>query len=90
MAVRAFFNAISPVCIVPGASMLLPFCSDLPNAQVPSTSLEFDRLMDIQSNFQDVLEETAGRHSLPLDMKRGESSIRDLRQVVRHSSLHSK
>ena len=93
LAVRALYNAISPVCVVPGASFLLPFCSSSgrsPSASSPSTPLEFDRLMEVQSNFEDVLKETAGGQSLPLDMKRGEASIRDLRQLVRYSSLHSK
>jgi hypothetical protein len=46
--------------------------------------------MTVQSKFEEVLEESAGGVSLPLDMKRGETSIRDLRQVVRFSQLHSK
>ncbi|KAL9115547.1 MAG: hypothetical protein Q9187_007298 [Circinaria calcarea] len=36
------------------------------------------------------MEETAGGISLPFDMKRSEASIRDVRQVVRYSQLHSK
>jgi hypothetical protein len=46
--------------------------------------------MTVQSKFEEVLEESAGGVSLPLDMKRGEASIRDLRQLVRFSQLHSK
>ena len=53
-------------------------------------SVQFDELMTVQSKFEEVLEASAGGVSLPLDMKRGETSIRDLRTVVRHSSLHSK
>lgn len=52
--------------------------------------VQFDQLMTVQSKFEEVLEESAGGVSLPLDMKRGETSIRDLRQVVRFSQLHSK
>ena len=44
----------------------------------------------VLGDFEEVLEASAGGVSLPLDMKRGETSIRDLRTVVRHSSLHSK
>ena len=46
--------------------------------------------MNVQSKFEAILEESAGGVSLPLDMKRSETSIRDLRQVVRYSNLHSK
>ena len=52
--------------------------------------MEFDQLMTVQSKFEEVLEESAGGVSLPLDMKRGEASVRDLRQLVRYSQLHSK
>jgi hypothetical protein len=52
--------------------------------------VEFDRLMTVQNKFEEVLEESAGSVSLPMDMKRGEASIRDLRQLVRYSQLNSK
>lgn len=90
----SFYSAISPICKIPGSSLLnLPMCqsglsSHYSGGQLPV--VEFDELMTVQSKFEDVLEASAGGISLPLDMKRGESSIRDLRTVVRHSSLHSK
>jgi hypothetical protein len=56
----------------------------------PAPPAEFDRLMTVQGKFEEILEESAGGASLPLDMKRGETSIRDLRQVVRYSNIHSK
>jgi len=46
--------------------------------------------MKVQSQFEDVLTETAGGVSLPLDMKQGESYLRDLRQLVRYSQLKSR
>lgn len=52
--------------------------------------MQFDELMTVQSKFEDVLAASANGVALPLDMKRGETSIRDLRTVVRHSSLQSK
>lgn len=90
----SIYSALSPICRIPGASLLnLPMChSHLSNnykaGQVPP--VEFDQLMTVQSKFEEVLEASAGGVSLPLDMKRGEASIRDLRQVVRYSQLHSK
>ena len=88
------YSALSPVCRIPGVSFF-----DFPICQSPVSNLysneepplvEFDQLMTVQNKFEAVLQESAGGVSLPLDMKRGETSIRDLRQVVRFSQLHSK
>jgi len=89
----SLYASLSPICRIPGTSLLnLPFCpiqlADGSNG--PPPPVEFDRLMTVQANFEKVLEESAGGASLPLDMKRGEASIRDLRQLVRYSQLHSK
>ena len=88
------YSALSPLCRLPGSSFFnLPMCHspvsvNYKGEQTPP--VEFDQLMTVQSKFEEVLEESAGGVSLPLDMKRGETSIRDLRQVVRFSQLHSK
>jgi len=88
------YSALSPICRLPGSSFFnLPMCHspvsvNYKGEQTPP--VEFDQLMTVQSKFEEVLEESAGGVSLPLDMKRGETSIRDLRQVVRFSQLHSK
>lgn len=90
---NSVYASLSPICRVPGASLLsLPFC---PVHQVDKSygappPVEFDQLMTVQSKFEEVLEESAGGVSLPMDMKRGEASIRDLRQLVRYSQLKSK
>lgn len=90
---NSIYASLSPICRIPGTGLLkLPFCPvhrvDTRNGDPPS--LEFDQLMSVQAKFEEVLEESAGGVSLPLDMKRGEASIRDLRQLVRYSQLHSK
>ena len=91
---NSIYSALSPICLLPGSSLLnLPFCpppGSASHASRPSPPVEFEQLMVVQSKFEDVLENSAGSVSLPLDMKRGEASIRDLRQLVRYSSLHSK
>lgn len=46
--------------------------------------------MNVQSAFEDVLQSTAEGYTLPLAMKHSESSIRDLRTVVKHSNLPSR
>ena len=90
---NTFYASLSPVCRIPGASLLnLPFCPihrvDTRNG--PPPPVEFEQLMTVQAQFEEVLEESAGGVSLPMDMKRGEASIRDLRQLVRYSQLQSK
>ncbi|PQE28017.1 Alpha beta hydrolase fold-5 protein [Rutstroemia sp. NJR-2017a WRK4] len=87
------YSSLTPICRIPGSSLLnLPFCSvqNDYNSNGPPPSVEFDQLMKVQSQFEDVLTETAGGVSLPLDMKQGESYLRDLRQLVRYSQLKSR
>ncbi|KAB8304776.1 hypothetical protein EYC80_004125 [Monilinia laxa] len=89
----SIYASLSPICRLPGLSLLsLPFCSvyngDSSNgARFP---VEFEQVMIVQSQFEDILKESAGGVSLPLDMKRGESFLRDLRQLVRYSQLKSR
>ena len=88
------YSALSPVCRIPGASFLnLPMCQSPVSIQYSGGEpppVQFDRLVNVQNKFESILQESAGGVSLPLDMKRGETSIRDLRQLVRFSQLHSK
>nr|POE79741.1 hypothetical protein CFP56_07806 [Quercus suber] len=83
-------NALTPLCRVPGASLLhLPFCPDTSAAEIQGPA-EFDKLVQVQSAFNDVLATTSIGTNLPLDMKRSEASIRDLKHVVQYSSLPSR
>ena len=90
----SIYSALSPLCRIPGTRYLdLPMCQSSATAQYSGEErppVEFDKLMTVQNKFDDILRESAGGVSLPLDMKRGETSIRDLRQIVRFSQLHSK
>ena len=93
IATNTMYASISPVCRLPGVSLLnLPFCPvyQVDTRNGPPPPVEFDQLMTVQAQFEEVLEESAGSVSLPMDMKRGEASIRDLRQLVRYSQLNSK
>ncbi|KAF2091155.1 hypothetical protein K490DRAFT_23481, partial [Saccharata proteae CBS 121410] len=83
-------SALSPVCMMPGSSLLMPsICSNKPppNYRGP---VEFDKLISAQSVFEDVLLSTKDTIYLPDDMKNSEAAIRDVREVVRHSTLPSK
>lgn len=93
MITRSVFASLSPICRVPGVSYLhLPFCPTFDpivgdDSGVP---IEFDDLMGVQSKFEEVLEKSAEGVSLPLEMKRSEMDVRDLRTLVKHSELPSK
>jgi hypothetical protein len=91
-------TALSPLCRIPGVSYLpIPVCHGIPSTPKHDTPTpthpidrEFSDLLTLSTKFDDVLVQSAGGASLPFDMKRSEASIRDLRQVVRFSYLHSK
>ncbi|KAI1657747.1 hypothetical protein F4813DRAFT_359418 [Daldinia decipiens] len=81
---------LAPICWIPGASLVnLPFCpkSPRPGVRDGSSVVEFDELMNVQAQFEKVLEESAQGVSLPMDMKRSEASVRDLRTMVKYSEL---
>ncbi|KAH7374999.1 hypothetical protein B0T11DRAFT_269521 [Plectosphaerella cucumerina] len=89
MVTKSLYTSLSPLCRIPGAGYLdLPFCPTLDDAPGPgSQQVEFDDLMTVQSSFEKVLERSADGVSLPMEMKRSEASIRDLRTMVRYSEL---
>lgn len=95
---HSLYAAISPVCNIPGMSYVdLPFCPKIPvppgsgpGADDSKDYVDFDSLVDIQERLPDVLEMSAQSVSLPLEMKRSEASIRDLRTMVRYSELRGK
>ncbi|KAG6004932.1 hypothetical protein E4U21_000601 [Claviceps maximensis] len=97
MATRSLYSAVSPICRVPGLSLLnLPFCppKSTDDFGEPGTnaghSVEFDDLMGVQSKFEQVLEHSAEGVSLPLQMKRSELAVRDLRSLVRNSDIQAR
>lgn len=96
MITKSIFVSLSPICRIPGVSYLdLSFCPQVPDppltaggsGQAGGRQVEFDELMGVQAQFEQVLERSADGVSLPLEMKRSESSIRDLRTMVRYSEL---
>ncbi|KAH7156395.1 hypothetical protein EDB81DRAFT_389122 [Dactylonectria macrodidyma] len=96
MATRSISASLSPLCRLPGASFLnIPFCPSRdtiitdPSGQPPAP-VEFDDLMTVQAQFEQVLEKSADGVSLPFEMKRSETAIRDLRSLVRHSDLQAR
>ncbi|KAI1322448.1 hypothetical protein F5Y16DRAFT_413253 [Xylariaceae sp. FL0255] len=96
MVTQSISASLTPICRIPGASFMnLPFCPDGPSTtgldkNGGSSSVEFDELMDVQSQFEKVLEDSASGVSLPMEMKRSETSVRDLRTMVKYSDLPSR
>ncbi|KAI1314108.1 hypothetical protein F5Y03DRAFT_336171 [Xylaria venustula] len=87
--------SLQPICRIPGASVFsLPFCSNDPLAPgskgKAKQPVAFDELMNVQSRFEKVLEDSAQGVSLPMDMKKAEASVRDLRTLVKYSDLPSR
>lgn len=88
MVTKSLYTSLSPLCRIPGTGYLdLPFCPTLDDAPGPGQQVEFDDLMTVQSSFEKVLERSADGVSLPMEMKRSETSIRDLRTMIRYSEL---
>lgn len=92
MITQSIYSSLSPICRIPGASYLeLPFCLNGPDMHAgDKPPVEFDGLMNVQERFEEVLEKSANGVSLPMEMKRSEASIRDLRTLVRYSQLQGK
>ncbi|KAL2270033.1 hypothetical protein VTJ83DRAFT_2217 [Remersonia thermophila] len=98
MATRSITAAVSPICRIPGVSLLhLPFCpAPRPTRGGKGSdgagrrAGELDNLMEVQDQLEQVLEKTAQGVSLPMEMKRSEASIRDLRTMVRYSNLRDR
>lgn len=88
---QSFYVAISPICNIPGLNYVvdLPFCPSIPNGPdgQGGNSVDFDSLMDVQGNFEQVLEKSTNGASLPLDMRRSLSSMHDLRTMVLYSDF---
>ena len=96
MATKSIYSSLLTGRRLPGASWLnLPFRPDSApmqgeQARHGGESVELDGLMNVQDQFEEVLEKSAQGVSLPMEMKRTEASIRDLRTMVRYSSLPGK
>jgi hypothetical protein len=84
-------NALSPVCRIPGVTRLFnPSFCPVSMTSEPHGPAEFDKLVQAQSQFNEVLEASSTGANLPLDMKKSEAGIRDLKHVVQYSTLPSK
>lgn len=84
-------QALSPICRIPGVTYFFdPSFCPVPTTPEIAGPAEFDKLIQAQSAFNDVLAASETGLNLPLDMKKSEAGIRDLKHVVEYSSLPSK
>lgn len=82
------FNIVPSPCSIPVLSTLLPYCES-PSPQY-AQPVEFDKLVTVQAQFEDILDSAAQGSLLPVDMKRSEAAVRDLKHVVKYSNLPSR
>jgi hypothetical protein len=88
LAFRAFMvKATSAVCSIPGANYVFPGCVRPP---APTSLKEVQSLIDAHQNLDRIQEIAAGGLSLPLQIKRGESAIREVSKRVELSDLPSR
>jgi len=77
-------NAIlAPVCALPGSSFLPGCREDGPRAN-------FEELINVQGHFEDIVDASKDVSTLPSSIKDSELVIRDLRTLVKYSTLPSR
>lgn len=79
--------ALSPVCLIPGSSYIVPFCAATVGED---PRVDFEGLLNAQSGLEDILDAAKDTSTLPSTIKDSEIAIRDLRTLVRHSRLPSR
>lgn len=88
----SIYVALSPLCKIPGVSLLdAPFCDYVPrnprNGRGEGGKGDFPELINLQSNFGSILENSVGGSHMALDLKNSEVAVRDLSTLVRVSEL---
>ncbi|KAF2846940.1 hypothetical protein T440DRAFT_471458 [Plenodomus tracheiphilus IPT5] len=75
---------LAPVCSLPGSNFFIPACrDDRPQAN-------FEELVNVQNQFEDIVDASKDVHTLPSSIKDSELAIRDLRTLVKFSRLPSR
>ena len=86
--------ALTPVCRLPGSTYLFPTLCESPIKfgfdSDTAVEPEFDNLMQVQQKFEDLLHQSVDYYAVPAFMKHSQSAMRDVREVVRYSTLKSK
>lgn len=87
---HSVYVALSPMCNIPGITSVLdlPFCTI--GHDEKAKPLEFEGVMSVEAAFEQIYEKSATGVSLPIEMKRSEIAVRDLRTMVKFSDLQGK
>jgi hypothetical protein len=89
-AAHSLLKIAAPICMLPGAALLdIPFCGYLLDERSGKHhgKGDFPELINLQSNFESILENSVGGSSMALDLKNSEVAVRDLSTLVRVSKL---
>ncbi|KAL5119750.1 hypothetical protein ACEQ8H_002356 [Pleosporales sp. CAS-2024a] len=78
-------TALAPLCLIPGASYVVPICG-MPDHD----RSQFRELMEVQSQLEEVIDSSKDTSDLPATIKDSELAIRDLRTLVKASRLPSR
>jgi hypothetical protein len=88
---HSFQKALSPVCLVPFSSYVVPFCSHLDREPRNGTrEADLEEVMKIQTGFQEILSQSQDAYKLPWMMTDTRAAMRDLKGVIKYSRLPSK
>ncbi|KAF5355251.1 hypothetical protein D9758_006022 [Tetrapyrgos nigripes] len=96
--VDTFRMALKPFCFIPGvssSSMCLPDSPHPIRVSTPARSrapkwADYPKLIDAQTSFEQLLDNSAGGSGLALNIKKAEMATKDLVVLVRDSKLTSK
>lgn len=81
-----FSTAFAPLCMLPGSSYVFSICESVPAEHHAA----FEDLINVQNQFEDILDSSKETSTLPDTIKDSELAIRDLRTLVKHSKLPSR
>ncbi|KAF2006782.1 hypothetical protein P154DRAFT_393585, partial [Amniculicola lignicola CBS 123094] len=87
---NAISTALTPLCLIPGTSYIFPLCDNSHTSIADGHSPAFEELGRVQGAFEDILDSSKTNYGLPSLIKNTESSIRDLRTLVKYSKLPSR
>ncbi|KAF2707240.1 hypothetical protein K504DRAFT_436630 [Pleomassaria siparia CBS 279.74] len=85
----ALQTALTPICNIPGSAYIFDVCAyPTKSSSVPFP--DFEGVFKVQDNFQSIIDASKDASTLPVDMKRSEGMIRDLRSVIKYSAVPSR
>ena len=78
------------VCIIPGSSFVFSGLCKYPEDDIPNLFPDFDAALEAQDVLRSIVHESKDAYKLPSTMKGTESTLRDLRVLIKYSTLQSR